>query len=90
MTEAKANVGHGMGVQESDWHMCDGTIDMEAYIGIVGILVYCNQDDVFHGKSLVIKSRLQVCSTSCSATQTIGESSRLQSGAELKDTFCSR
>ncbi len=37
-TEAKANVCHGMGVQQSKqhgWHMCEGTINMEAYTGIV-------------------------------------------------------
>ncbi len=36
---SKANVCHGMGVQQSkrtgDWDVCEGTIDMEAYIGIV-------------------------------------------------------
>ncbi len=38
-TEAKANFCHGMGCSRAndmgDWNMCEGTIDMEAYIGIV-------------------------------------------------------
>ncbi len=30
-----------------DWHMCEGTIDMEAYIGNLGLYrdIYCHQDD---------------------------------------------
>ncbi len=33
-----------------DLHMYEGTIDMEAYIGIV----YCHQDYVFLWKSIVV------------------------------------
>ncbi len=40
-----------------DWNMCEGTIEMEACIGILQTL-YCHQDDVFHGKSIKIMPAL--------------------------------
>ncbi len=50
-----------------DWYMCKVTIDMEAYIGIVQRhTVCCHQDDVFHRKSMVIRSRQ--CHSACATT----------------------
>ncbi len=43
------------GVQQR--HMCEGTIDVESYIGIIQRYIYCLQEDVFNGKFMVIRSR---------------------------------
>ncbi len=54
VTGAKVNICHVMEVHwvMGDLHMCEGTIDVEAYIGIVQS-IYC----IFHRKCLDIRSR---------------------------------
>ncbi len=56
-TEAKANaclVYESIGANSvSDWHVCEGTITTEAYNGLYRD-IYCHQDDVFHGKAMVV------------------------------------
>ncbi len=71
-TEAKANVCHGMEVQQSKQH---GWLEyVRRYHWHGGIYwdcteTYCHQDDVFHGKSMVIISRqCQVSFCMCDCT----------------------